>query len=117
MSSAIRYDELKLSGRNNYWFSSQTFANGSNCRSHKKKSHPQELAALEASGKTAGSAQNIPRLEQLQPKVEARSGNLVQIPMPSNDKQAAEQNPDKLQEHQTLQSIATPSFIGSLPAQ
>lgn len=46
----------------------QTFANGSNCRSHKKKAHPAELAALEASGKSTNSAPNIPRLEQLQPK-------------------------------------------------
>lgn len=46
----------------------KTFANGSNCRSHKKKAHPNELAVLEASGKTSNAAPNIPRLEQLQPK-------------------------------------------------
>lgn len=49
-------------------FCDKTFANGSNCRSHKKKAHPTELAALEASGKSSNSAPNIPRLEQLQPK-------------------------------------------------
>lgn len=49
-------------------FCEKTFANGSNCRSHKKKAHPTELAALEASGKSSNAAPNIPRLEQLQPK-------------------------------------------------
>jgi uncharacterized Zn-finger protein len=48
-------------------FCEKTFANGSNCRSHKKKAHPAELAAFEASGKL-NSAPNIPRLEQLLPK-------------------------------------------------
>ncbi|CRL02670.1 CLUMA_CG015854, isoform A [Clunio marinus] len=51
-------------------FCDKTFANGSNCRSHKKKAHPAELAALEASGKVLNSAPNIPSLEQLQPKVQ-----------------------------------------------
>ncbi|XP_059617687.1 zinc finger protein 616-like [Phlebotomus argentipes] len=31
-------------------FCDKTFASGANCRSHKKKAHPAELAALEASG-------------------------------------------------------------------
>lgn len=48
-------------------FCEKTFANGSNCRSHKKKAHPKELAALEASG-TPSRATNIPKLNQLQPK-------------------------------------------------
>ncbi|XP_055638204.1 zinc finger protein weckle-like isoform X2 [Toxorhynchites rutilus septentrionalis] len=48
-------------------FCEKTFANGSNCRSHKKKAHPKELAALEASGGQTH-ATNIPKLEQLQPK-------------------------------------------------
>ncbi|XP_058450250.1 zinc finger protein weckle-like isoform X2 [Malaya genurostris] len=48
-------------------FCEKTFANGSNCRSHKKKAHPKELAALEASGEQSR-ATNIPKLEQLQPK-------------------------------------------------
>ncbi|KAL5278712.1 hypothetical protein ACFFRR_003373 [Megaselia abdita] len=45
-------------------FCDKTFANGSNCRSHKKKSHPYELAALEASG-TKSYCQNMPKLEHL----------------------------------------------------
>lgn len=45
-------------------FCDKTFANGSNCRSHKKKAHPQELAAMEAAGETCR-ATNIPKLEQL----------------------------------------------------
>ncbi|CAO1321513.1 unnamed protein product [Diamesa serratosioi] len=49
-------------------FCDKTFANGSNCRSHKKKAHPVELAALEASGDQHKNVTNIPRLEQLQPK-------------------------------------------------
>ncbi|CAO1358418.1 unnamed protein product [Diamesa tonsa] len=49
-------------------FCEKTFANGSNCRSHKKKAHPVELAALEASGDQQKNVTNIPRLEQLQPK-------------------------------------------------
>lgn len=48
-------------------FCEKTFANGSNCRSHKKKAHPVELAALEASGEVLPAA-NIPKLEHLQPK-------------------------------------------------
>uniref|UniRef100_A0A182MLF0 Protein krueppel n=1 Tax=Anopheles culicifacies TaxID=139723 RepID=A0A182MLF0_9DIPT len=46
-------------------FCDKTFANGSNCRSHKKKFHPRELAALEASGGQKPAA-NIPKLEHLQ---------------------------------------------------
>lgn len=42
----------------------KTFANGSNCRSHKKKAHPVELAALEASGQPLP-AVNIPKMDQL----------------------------------------------------
>lgn len=49
-------------------FCEKTFANGSNCRSHKKKAHPKELAALEASGEQTPNT-NIPKLEQLQPKI------------------------------------------------
>ncbi|XP_035794822.1 zinc finger protein weckle-like isoform X1 [Anopheles albimanus] len=48
-------------------FCDKTFTNGSNCRSHKKKFHPKELAELEASGGQLPTA-NIPKLEQLQPK-------------------------------------------------
>ncbi|GAB0098561.1 hypothetical protein DMENIID0001_143060 [Sergentomyia squamirostris] len=48
-------------------FCSKTFANGSNCRSHKKKAHPAELAALEASG-VPQPVTTVPRLEHLQPK-------------------------------------------------
>uniref|UniRef100_A0A182SD54 C2H2-type domain-containing protein n=1 Tax=Anopheles maculatus TaxID=74869 RepID=A0A182SD54_9DIPT len=46
-------------------FCDKTFANGSNCRSHKKKFHPRELAALEAAGGQKP-AENIPKLEHLQ---------------------------------------------------
>ncbi|XP_050072322.1 zinc finger protein 675-like [Anopheles maculipalpis] len=45
-------------------FCDKTFANGSNCRSHKKKFHPRELAALEAAGGQKPAA-NIPKLEHL----------------------------------------------------
>ncbi|KAG4065634.1 hypothetical protein HA402_012624 [Bradysia odoriphaga] len=48
-------------------FCDKTFANGSNCRSHKKKSHPIELAAMEAAGEVHVTT-NIPKLEHLQPK-------------------------------------------------
>lgn len=48
-------------------FCDKTFANGSNCRSHKKKFHPRELAALEAAGGQKPAA-NIPKLEHLQRK-------------------------------------------------
>ncbi|XP_055541196.1 zinc finger protein 493-like isoform X2 [Wyeomyia smithii] len=47
-------------------FCEKTFANGSNCRSHKKKAHPKELAAMEASGVQTRTT-NIPKLQQLQP--------------------------------------------------
>ncbi|GBP06121.1 Zinc finger protein weckle, partial [Eumeta japonica] len=45
-------------------FCERTFANGSNCRSHMKKLHPDELAILEASGNKTH-ARNIPKLETL----------------------------------------------------
>lgn len=45
-------------------FCDRTFANGSNCRSHKKKSHPIELAAMEAAGKTS-SHTRVPELKDL----------------------------------------------------
>uniref|UniRef100_A0A0K8UH04 Zinc finger protein weckle n=1 Tax=Bactrocera latifrons TaxID=174628 RepID=A0A0K8UH04_BACLA len=65
-------------------FCDKTFANGSNCRTHKKKSHPEELAALEASGEKKFT-KNIPKLavlksvtrtaEDLLPVVSKQSGN------------------------------------------
>lgn len=48
-------------------FCDRTFANGSNCRSHKKKAHPVELAAMEAAGKNKIAA-GIPKLEDLRAK-------------------------------------------------
>ncbi|KAH8237907.1 hypothetical protein KR032_006060 [Drosophila birchii] len=46
-------------------FCDRTFANGSNCRTHKKKAHPEELAAQEASGGGKAYNRNIPKLEAL----------------------------------------------------
>ncbi|KAH8255467.1 hypothetical protein KR038_003697 [Drosophila bunnanda] len=46
-------------------FCDRTFANGSNCRTHKKKAHPEELAAQEASGGGKSYNRNIPKLEAL----------------------------------------------------
>ncbi|KAH8404839.1 hypothetical protein KR222_005368 [Zaprionus bogoriensis] len=46
-------------------FCERTFANGSNCRTHKKKSHPVELAAQEAAGGARSYNRNIPKLEAL----------------------------------------------------
>ncbi|KAH8281673.1 hypothetical protein KR054_002118 [Drosophila jambulina] len=46
-------------------FCDRTFANGSNCRTHKKKAHPEELAAQEASGSGKSYNRNIPKLEAL----------------------------------------------------
>ncbi|EDW75973.2 uncharacterized protein Dwil_GK14921 [Drosophila willistoni] len=46
-------------------FCDRTFANGSNCRTHKKKSHPEELAAQEAAGGAKNYNRNIPKLEAL----------------------------------------------------
>lgn len=91
----------------------QTFANGSNCRSHKKKAHPVELAALEASGKSTNSAPNIPRLEQLQPKnqpvqhlitVDGSNMILQQLPLTSDDIK------DDLQPLQIIQHSSSDSF-------
>ncbi|XP_059618617.1 oocyte zinc finger protein XlCOF6-like [Phlebotomus argentipes] len=48
-------------------FCDKTFANGSNYRSHKRKVHPAEVAALEAAGEQIRPS-NIPRLEHLQPQ-------------------------------------------------
>ncbi|XP_017464509.1 PREDICTED: zinc finger protein 62-like isoform X1 [Rhagoletis zephyria] len=67
-------------------FCDKTFANGSNCRTHKRKSHPEELAALEASGEKTYT-KNIPKLavlksvtraaENLAPVVSKQSGNFA----------------------------------------
>ncbi|XP_054744073.1 zinc finger protein weckle-like [Anastrepha obliqua] len=67
-------------------FCDRTFANGSNCRTHKRKSHPEELAALEASGEKTYT-KNIPKLavlksvtraaENLAPVVSKQSGNFA----------------------------------------
>ncbi|EDW13412.2 zinc finger protein weckle [Drosophila mojavensis] len=46
-------------------FCERTFANGSNYRTHKKKSHPEELAAQEAAGGGKTYNRNIPKLEAL----------------------------------------------------
>ncbi|KAH8329006.1 hypothetical protein KR074_001440 [Drosophila pseudoananassae] len=46
-------------------FCDRTFANGSNCRTHKKKAHPEELAAQEAAGGSKTYNRNIPKLEAL----------------------------------------------------
>lgn len=48
-------------------FCEKSFASGPNCRQHKKSAHPEELAALEASGHEIWAA-DVPKLEQLQPK-------------------------------------------------
>lgn len=67
-------------------FCDRTFANGSNCRTHKRKAHPEELAALEASGEKAYT-KNIPKLavlksvtraaDNLAPVVSKQSGNFA----------------------------------------
>lgn len=49
-------------------FCQKTFANGSNFRTHKRKSHPEQLAAMEASGQDIRST-SLPSLNQLQPKL------------------------------------------------
>ncbi|KAJ6645360.1 Zinc finger protein [Pseudolycoriella hygida] len=59
-------------------FCDKTFANGSNCRSHKKKAHPLELAAMEAAGEKQAVA-NIPKLEHLQPKEPADLSKCVKV--------------------------------------
>lgn len=45
-------------------FCDRTFSNGSNCRAHKKRAHPKELAEEEATGKVAERVP-IPKLEEL----------------------------------------------------
>ncbi|XP_011190978.2 zinc finger protein 69 [Zeugodacus cucurbitae] len=67
-------------------FCDRTFANGSNCRTHKRKAHPEELAALEASGEKTYT-KNIPKLavlksvtraaDNLAPVVSKQSGNFA----------------------------------------
>lgn len=49
-------------------FCERTFVNGANCRSHKLKNHPEEVAALEASGMNEAvlaECRNIPRIDEL----------------------------------------------------
>ncbi|XP_055903156.1 zinc finger protein weckle-like [Eupeodes corollae] len=56
-------------------FCDRTFANGANCRTHKKKTHPVELAALEAAGKNTVAA-GIPKLEDLRAKTASKLKNV-----------------------------------------
>lgn len=49
-------------------FCDRTFADGSNCRSHKKKAHPEELAAFEAAGGVHQTS--LPKLSTLMQKPE-----------------------------------------------
>ncbi|XP_054744915.1 zinc finger protein 91-like [Anastrepha obliqua] len=77
-------------------FCDKTFADGANCRTHKRKSHPEELAALKASGEKTYT-KNIPNLavlktitqsaENLVPVVSKQSGNfsLGKKPKPQTD--------------------------------
>ncbi|XP_023301783.2 zinc finger protein weckle isoform X1 [Lucilia cuprina] len=58
-------------------FCDRTFANGSNCRSHMKKLHPEELAVLEASGNKTHT-KNIPKLETLKAVTKA-ADNLTPV--------------------------------------
>ncbi|XP_059618619.1 zinc finger protein 239-like isoform X2 [Phlebotomus argentipes] len=55
-------------------FCDKTFASGANCRGHKKKAHPVELAALEASGEEPKPA-ILPRLEHLQSRLVLSNNN------------------------------------------
>jgi hypothetical protein len=88
-------------------FCEKTFANGSNCRSHKKKAHPAELAALEASGKSSNAVPNIPRLEQLQPK-----NQHIQITVDGTDLTLLQMN-DEVVKQEQLQIIQQSSTDNS----
>ncbi|XP_053960066.1 zinc finger protein 626-like isoform X1 [Anastrepha ludens] len=58
-------------------FCDRTYANAANCRTHKRTSHPDELAALEASGEKPYT-KNVPRLAVLK-TVAQTSENLVPV--------------------------------------
>ncbi|XP_054742635.1 zinc finger protein weckle-like, partial [Anastrepha obliqua] len=58
-------------------FCDKTFANGANCRTHKRKTHPEELAALEASGEKTYT-KNIPKLAVLK-TVTKSAENLIPV--------------------------------------
>uniref|UniRef100_A0A034VAR6 Zinc finger protein weckle n=1 Tax=Bactrocera dorsalis TaxID=27457 RepID=A0A034VAR6_BACDO len=58
-------------------FCDKTFAHGSNCRSHKRKFHPEEFAALEASGEKKFT-KNIPKLAVLK-TVTRTADNLLPV--------------------------------------
>ncbi|XP_053958856.1 zinc finger protein 91-like [Anastrepha ludens] len=64
-------------------FCDRTFATGANCRTHKRKSHPEELAALEASGEKTYT-KNIPRLSVLK-TVTQSAENLIPVGSKQND--------------------------------
>lgn len=79
-------------------FCDKTFANGSNCRSHKKKAHPAELAAAEAAGETSR-VTNMPKLEHLQPKYtevqhQAAGINPSLVPIGSTVVESLEMSPE-----------------------
>lgn len=46
-------------------FCDKSFANGSNCRSHKRKAHPEELAAYEAEKGPVKAAKVLPTINEL----------------------------------------------------
>ncbi|XP_049302420.1 zinc finger protein weckle-like [Bactrocera dorsalis] len=103
-------------------FCERTFANGSNCRTHKRKAHPEELAALEASGEKAYT-KNIPKLavlksvtraaDNLAPVVSKQSGNFAFGKKPKLPPDSVG-TVSKKQAKTLKQTIATPTVPASI---
>ncbi|XP_055850640.1 gastrula zinc finger protein xFG20-1-like [Episyrphus balteatus] len=87
-------------------FCDRTFANGSNCRSHKKKSHPVELAAMEAAGKNSIAA-GIPKLEDLRAKTKAEANQPKKSETDVNECVGNENKPDMIESLNELKSMIT----------
>ncbi|XP_067621083.1 zinc finger protein weckle-like [Eurosta solidaginis] len=103
-------------------FCERTFATGANCRTHKRKTHPEELAALEAAGCKAYT-KNIPKLsvlktvtrcaENLHPVVSKQSGNFSRSkrPKPPPTLSADDTKSSKLFEQSIADVVSPPSKV------
>ncbi|XP_039951101.1 zinc finger protein weckle-like [Bactrocera tryoni] len=103
-------------------FCDRTFANSANCRTHKRKAHPEELVALEASGAKAYT-KDIPKLavlksltrtaDNLAPVVSKQSGNFAFGKKPKLPPDSMG-TVSKKQAKTLKQTIATPTIPASI---
>ncbi|KAM7351844.1 zinc finger protein weckle-like isoform 2-T2 [Cochliomyia hominivorax] len=100
-------------------FCNKSFSNGSNCRAHKKRAHPKELAEEEANGKVSERVP-IPKLEELksakgillQPRKVKRSSGLsdnMRKLLQNSEKRKQQQQQQKQQQQEEFEDPDTPA--------